>query len=562
MYKERIDAMTIGTKKVLENKINRGKAFLEKLEKSSLNAYKENENLLFRLLDENKDTEYGRKYNFGSIKTIEDYINTVPFTEYEDYECYIGRMLKGEENILSARSTVHFATSSASSGKIKYVPMCQEAENLFAAYTHGLCFAVMDNELGEKWKKGRGVSFTEVRFKPAENGISIGAVSGKVRFQHKENENLVYTTPQCISYPEDKMNFRYLHLLFALMEEDLSFITCTFMNAMADAMRYLQENWQMFINDIKTGTINNSILIPQDIKEEISSLIKPMPERAAFLKAEFEKGFEGIMERIWPNLQFVFGIGGGSFKVHTEKAKYYLGNIRVHYSIYSASEGIFAAPVSSETEDMLLLPFSAFFEFRDTNSEENKTVTLDKVEAGHDYEIIITNLSGLYRYRIKDVVRVTGFFNSLPKIQFLYRLNQLINIAGEKTNDNCMNDVMKFASQECGLGITEYSVYADTDTSPGRYVIFAECYDGQENLSAEQVAKVIEKYLCKFNPSYKDKIINHKLSPLKFHYLKANTYETYRDLVSDQGVSPNQLKPVRLIDNSFKKDFFFSMTEK
>jgi len=395
-----------------------------------------------------------------------------------------------------------------------------------------------------------------------ENGISAGAVTGKVRYQHKKNENFVYTTPECISYSENKMNFRYLHLLFSLMEEDLSFITCTFMSAAADAMRYLQDNWHMFVNDIEHGTINDDILIPQSIKNEIMPLIKPMPERAAVLKAEFEKGFEGIMERIWPNLQFIFGIGGGSFNVYTEKIKHYLGRVKIHYSIYSASEGIFAAPVSSETEDMVLLPFTAFYEFRDVNSEKDETITLDKVKEGHDYEIIITNLSGLYRYRIKDVIRITGFFNGLPKIRFLYRLNQLINIAGEKTNDSCMNDVMRLSAEEGGIGLTEYSIYADTDTIPGRYIVFAECYNDHEKICRHQMAKIIEKHLCSLNPSYKDKIVNNKLSPLKFYYLKKNTYEIYRELMSAQGVSPNQLKPVRLIDNAFREKFFFSMREK
>ena len=131
------------TKEILENKINRGKSFLERLEKSSLNAIEENKTLLLSLIEENKDTEYGRKYDFANIKTVEDYTAKVPFSEYEDYEKYIDRMLKGEENIISSRKTTHFCTSSASSGKIKFVPMCQEAEYIFTAYTHGLCFAVM-----------------------------------------------------------------------------------------------------------------------------------------------------------------------------------------------------------------------------------------------------------------------------------------------------------------------------------------------------------------------------------------------------------------------------------
>lgn len=552
--------MSYSTQEILESKIKRGRVFLEKLEKASLNGFEENKKLLFKLIEENKNTDYGKKYNFENIKTIEDYFKNVPFSEYEDYEEYVKRIALGEKNVLSARNTVHFATSSGSSGTPKLIPMCLEAEQLFAAYTHGMCFAVMDRELGENWVKGRGVSFTEVRFKPTESGISSGAVSGKVRYQHRETENLTYTTPICVSYPQEKMNFRYLHIRFALAEENLSFITCTFMTAAADIMQFLQENWKEIVNDIKNGTISDEFLVPEDIRKELEPIIKPMPERAEFLENEFEKGFKGIIPRIWKNMSFLFGIGGGSFKVYTEKIRYYLGNVKIHFSVYSSSEGIFAAPVESESEDMVLIPFSAFYEFRDIENDSEEIVTMDKVETGKDYEIIITNISGLYRYRIKDVVRVTGFYNTLPKIRFLYRLNQLINIAGEKTNDSCMNAVMEEFAKESGLSLTEYSVYADTASSPGRYVVFAEC-EG-ENKDRKKAAEITEKYLCRLNPSYDEKIQNGKLKNLKFYFLKKDTYEVYRELMAVKGVSPNQLKPVRIIDNPFREKFFFSMREK
>ncbi len=61
------------------------------------------------------------------------------------------------------------------------------------------------------------------------------------------------------------------------------------------------------------------------------------------------------------------------------------------------------------------------------------------LEEGEDYEIIITNLSGLYRYRIKDVVRVTGYYNECPMIQFVYRKSQMLSIAGEKTNEKAVS---------------------------------------------------------------------------------------------------------------------------
>ena len=57
--------------------------------------------LLDTIIDENKNTEYGKKYNFSEIKTIDDYKKNVPLTVYDDYESYIKRMYDGENNILT-----------------------------------------------------------------------------------------------------------------------------------------------------------------------------------------------------------------------------------------------------------------------------------------------------------------------------------------------------------------------------------------------------------------------------------------------------------------------------
>ena len=51
----------------------------------------ENEKLLLRILEQNKDTEYGRKYGFADIHSIEEYQKKVPVSVYDDYAGYILR---------------------------------------------------------------------------------------------------------------------------------------------------------------------------------------------------------------------------------------------------------------------------------------------------------------------------------------------------------------------------------------------------------------------------------------------------------------------------------------
>ncbi len=540
------------TDKILNKTIEKGRKGLEAILNASKEGYSVNEKLLFKLLEENKNTEFGKKYGFDIIKTVEEYQKRVPLSTYGDYEEYINRIENGEKDVITSRDIEHFALSSGSSGKPKKVPMCGEAADLFALYTHGACFAVMDSELKENWVKGRGVSLTEIRFTTDVNGFTYGAVSGKVRERNKAYEKYVYTTPLCVTYPKCSMDFLYMHLRFALMERDLSYITCTFMTAAYDLMRYFENNWRILAEDIKNGTINEKINVPESVRNELK--LEKMPQRAKEIEKECLKGFEGIIKRIWPNAAFVFGIGSESFKIYTERMRFFLGGIKVHYSVFSASEGIFACPLRSESDEMLLIPFSAFYEFKDIKTGE--ITALNKVSCGRRYELIITNLSGFYRYRMMDIVEVTGFYNKLPKIRFVYRLNQVLNIAGEKTNDSTMKDAVINFDKETGKKIKEYTVYADKNSSPGRYVVFAEFENEISPENTEKYSFIMEKNLRRLNLSYAEKIRAGKLQSLVLVPLQKGTYSDYAEMMSKKGVSVNQLKPVRVADSDEKAEFF------
>lgn len=71
-----------------------------------------------------------------------------------------------------------------------------------------------------------------------------------------------------------------------------------------------------------------------------------------------------------------------------------------------------------------------------------QTLFGEEVEVGCLYELIVTTLSGLYRYRIGDVVRVVRFHNSCPVIEFQYRQGQILNMRSEKTTEMMMYEAL------------------------------------------------------------------------------------------------------------------------
>ncbi|XP_006813593.1 GH3 domain-containing protein-like, partial [Saccoglossus kowalevskii] len=119
--------------------------------------------------------------------------------------------------------------------------------------------------------------------------------------------------------------------------------------------------------------------------------------------------------------------------------------------------------------------------------DENQpdTLFLDQVEVGETYEMVITNISGLYRYRFGDVIRVVRFHNQCPVVEFLYRQGQLLNVHGEKTSEDVLYKALvetasdwpnvKLVDYTCAESVMLNSRYGNSNASPSQfYLIFIE----------------------------------------------------------------------------------------
>src|SRR6185312_13887317 len=90
--------------------------------------YEVQQEWLHRILDTAKDTEWGKKYGYSTIKTEADFKRLVPISEYDDIKPYIDRHRKGEPDVLWPGEIRWFAKSSGTtSDKSKFIPLSQES---------------------------------------------------------------------------------------------------------------------------------------------------------------------------------------------------------------------------------------------------------------------------------------------------------------------------------------------------------------------------------------------------------------------------------------------------
>lgn len=554
---------------VMSSLIKEGEKGLALLDENSKTAGETNKELLLRIIKDNKDTEYGKKYNFDQIHSLEDFKRSVPFSEYDDYAPYIERMINNNEtNLISSYPAVFYAKSSGSVGAPKYIPVSQETIDVYSLSATSRLFASVERyhrkKFGKGFPRGRGLNTMEVQNKPTKSGVPSGTISGSTVANKKKFLKYAFTSPLPVIFPEEQMDMKYLKLRYALEDSGLVFMVSAFMTGLVDIMNYMKHNWEMLCDDIEKGTINDTIMISDKLRSELTAQLKPNHKRADFLRKEFSKGFETpIVPRIWPNMTWIGAIGTGGFTGYTEKMREFTGkDIYIDFTVYAASESLFAGAVQPEDTSFVVYPHACFYEFIPEDAEDDSvTYSLDELEVGKNYEVVLTNLSGFYRYKIKDVVKVTGYYNKAPKIEFVYRKNQMISIAGEKTSEESLRWVINEFQKETGIFILDYAIYADTESDPGRYIILLEPDHELPMSKRQEYRDILEEKMSFANPSYGDKIKTGVLSPMVLHYSQIETHAAYRDFMIMKGTSANQLKPVRVLDTPRKEKFFLTMIE-
>ncbi len=542
---------------------------LTKLNIYSKKAIKMQENCIKRLMRINKSTEYGKKNNFKDVKSVEDYQRIVPLSVYADYDEYVWRMADGEKGLITNFPVRRFTESSGSTGKQKLVPLSFWAEWVCQCFGFSApvgCGVKYFKSIGRVFPPQKGLLTAETGRRKVKGG-TISCLSSIPLLNLRPLVPLFATSPKEVLFPEPgvDMDMNYLKLRFALPNRKVSYLSTIFITTLESMFFYMEENWEMLCDDIEKGIINDSIRMPEELRQKYNKKLKPDPQRADELRAEFKKGFNcsAIAPRIWPKLEWMYGMGTGALSFYAKRLRRYVGeDMPMHYLGYTATEAFMAIPIELNSYEYVLLPQNGFYEFRDIEDESYDNLhTIKDVEVGKEYEIILTNMSGFYRYQILDVVKVTGFYNQSPKITFCYRLNQIANISGEKVSSLAFDEMIANLSEKMNDSYIGYSLYADRTTSPGHYRLLLELSDEISDDKKALYNDAFEEMLIKGNVSVEPLIKSGALGHPEVNFLKKGTHDEYREILRKRGVNLNQVKPVKVIDTDEKKGFFLSRIE-
>lgn len=126
---------------------------------------------------------------------------------------------------------------------------------------------------------------------------------------------------------------------------------------------------------------------------------------------------------LWPGLHCIMVYDVDRLSASFELLRTYCGgNVHFIFTGISTVEGTFSTTLHLDDPQTVLIPDSVFYEFKPTNEESShELLTLDQLELGKSYELIVTTLSGLYRYRTQITLLVVGHYHDTPTVIVSHR---------------------------------------------------------------------------------------------------------------------------------------------
>lgn len=508
------------------------------------------ERLLLDILREAADTEIGRKFDFGAITSVEEYCMRMPLTEWHDVEPYSDRMVAGEADLLFPGQPKQFVMTSSTTGKGKMIPesaMSEAARDLIQKLRYARYFAVDPQLYALFAQQGKCVrAILPLTNAPAgtktSSGIPCYYASGLT--VSKADLNRLMAFPLYVLLNSDEQARDYLLMRFAIASPDVRIIVGNNAGRMTALIRMAEQRQEAILRDIEQGTLVGAGPVDEPIRAKLAEegWLQPMPERAAALRALLAEGKPFHPSSYWPALsEALFWLSASVGRYVDELRPYLPAAVKWMDVGYGSSEAKFNIPLEPNDPSGALSIATSFFEFLPVGELEGvKPLLAHELEEGEQYELIITTWGGLYRYRMKDVVEVKGFIGKTPKIAFVTKNCEVLNICGEKLYPRMVAAPIQSAMAELGLGLRQLQIYPDLNLN--QYICYVEPIESAVAVSNAVLTKRAHAHFVAQPCIYATFVEQGLLKPIEVRLMKSGWQESLYAEKLRPGISTTQIK--------------------
>ncbi|KAF8833581.1 hypothetical protein BDN67DRAFT_976531, partial [Paxillus ammoniavirescens] len=429
---------------------------------------------------------------------LQDFRSHVALMDYESYKPFVARFnekpCKEAEvvNLFAPGLPFSLALTSTTSGK---------APKMFANYHN------IPQELPSRrtFSSGGGAegraawvfcyAYRELKDIERDSGevvkrLPVGGISGNTMRMRSgwsvdDDESRMSTimpgqvSPCAASMIRRQQSLLKIHAVFCLASRDLGQFVTTFAPVFIDLIRHIDEEWDMFVACIQDGTIPDLEGIDH-VRAYLQVHLHADPERAAELR-EIGSPFccVGWAVRVWPKLRNLTTICSGPFATVLSKVRSVLGpTVSIYNPGFFTTEASIGVPYYVNDLDTFVIETEDVVEFLDVAAEESHENILQAwdLEAGKQYQIVVTTRDGLWRYPLGDIIDIVGFDadKGAPVFKSAGRTSLSIRFPYMSVSDSDLTAAIQAISSEDVIQVHEFTAFLDDRKLPTTVGYFIE----------------------------------------------------------------------------------------
>ena len=451
------------------------------------------------LIQKGLKTKFGKDHGFQKVTDTESFRAIVPVRDYEELRPYIDQVLEGEADVLWPGRPLYYAKSSGTTSGAKYIPITGDSMPQHIRAAREALLNYIHQTGSTKAINGRHIFLQGSPVLEDKNGVALGRLSGIVA-----------------------------HYVPAYLQK----------NRMPSWETNCIEDWETKVDAIVDETLKENMTIIGGIPSWVQMYFERLIQKTGKAVGE-----------LFPNFS-LFVYGGVNFEPYRGIFKKLIGRTPDSIEFYPASEGFFAYQDSQSDKGLLLLlNHGIFYEFIVASSffeKEQEFHSLEEVQVGVNYVMIISTTAGLWRYNIGDTIQ----FTSLDPFKVIVsgRIKHFISAFGEHVIVSEVEQALQKAveGEENDVTIREFTVAPQIKPKSGLpyHEWFIE-FD-QEPSNIEAFALHIDKQMQHKNIYYDDLIKGNILRPLVIQKVKRDGFQSYMKSIGKLG---GQNKVPRVSDN-------------
>ncbi len=498
--------------------------------------------ILSGILSENQDTDIGRHYSFRDIMTVQGYLSKMPLTDYSFYRPLIKLTTHiGESGIFTAQEIEFYIITFQDDGEQWMIPCDKKQSRNYA----GLLLKLVeghDNLLLYKSLPAKRRYNDNVYANTVSGTALTSLYSARMNFTGAGDFKVA--SPEELLFPKSAKDTPYLRLLFALVDKEIDQIICPLCWNLLELFEYLENNWEMLVGDIEKGVISERDDIPGELASMLAPKLQADPGRAAELRQIFEGGFtKPVAKRIWPKLSVIYTDWESDQRIYAKALRRYVGGV-VYRSPFFVSNGVILG-IDDGNGGYRLMDKAAFYEFIPEGSEE--AVAQDNISEGGLYELVITISSGFFRFRTRDVIRITAAKGDGVHFVYAYRKHEGLPLT---LNEMVMAQAVSELAGIYRLMTPDYAY--KIDGSDLTILIEPRADDEMKvrELDREQMADDLRNLLIQNDSSL-------EIGSVRMGFSEPETHKLHRDMLRHKNrVAPDEIRPIHFLRTPESQNFF------